>query len=143
MRFVNVHWPNVGGGRNWDTHSDGFNRLKQTLLPPTDRGLSALLDDLSRRPRLHGLQVGVATYLMSLVQEQNTETIARLFDATGFWRSIEAAPFDRREWIEAVRAAPGMKADYYTIFSSRDCLPEIEHAIDTDPRLQRCFARSD
>ncbi|MHA3774710.1 iron-containing alcohol dehydrogenase family protein [Verrucomicrobiota bacterium sgz303538] len=104
--------------------------------------ISHALDELSRRPRLHGLQVGIATYLMSLVQGQNTETIARLFDATGFWRSIEAAPFDRREWIEAVRAAPGIKADYYTIFSSRDCLPEIEHAIDTDLRLRRCFVRS-
>src|SRR5262249_60500609 len=27
LRFVNVPWPNVGGGRNWGTHSHGFNRL--------------------------------------------------------------------------------------------------------------------
>jgi glycerol-1-phosphate dehydrogenase [NAD(P)+] len=105
--------------------------------------ISHALDGLSRRPRLHGLQVGVATYLMSLVQGQNTETIARLFDTTGFWRSIEADPFDRHEWIEAARAAPGIKANHYTILSSRDCLPEIERAIDTDSRLRRCFARAD
>src|SRR5262245_43218756 len=34
VRFVNVHWPNVGGGHNWDTHSKGFDRLKNALLPP-------------------------------------------------------------------------------------------------------------
>jgi uncharacterized protein (DUF1501 family) len=33
----------------WDTHSDNFKKLKNRLLPPLDRGLSALLDDMSER----------------------------------------------------------------------------------------------
>jgi hypothetical protein len=33
----------------WDTHTDNFKKLKNQLLPPFDRGLSALLDDLSDR----------------------------------------------------------------------------------------------
>ena len=33
----------------WDTHSDNFNKLKNQLLPPLDRGLCALLDDLNER----------------------------------------------------------------------------------------------
>lgn len=61
VRFVNVHWPNVGGGQNWDTHSNGFNRLKNTLLPPTDRGLAALIDDLSDRGMLQRTLVVVST----------------------------------------------------------------------------------
>src|SRR5213075_1787433 len=40
VRFVNVHWPNVGGGHNWDTHRNGFERLKNDLLPPFDRAVS-------------------------------------------------------------------------------------------------------
>lgn len=102
--------------------------------------ISHALDGLSKRPRLHGLQVGVASYLMSLVQRQNSETIARLFDATGFWSAVEADPFDRGEWLEAARMAPAIKEDFYTVFSARDCLPEIEHALSTDPNLRRCFA---
>src|SRR5262249_7286212 len=35
--------------RDWDTHSGNFQALKDTLLPPTDRGLSALLTDLDGR----------------------------------------------------------------------------------------------
>jgi Protein of unknown function (DUF1501) len=35
--------------RDWDTHGDNFNNLKNTLLPPTDQGLSALLNDLDCR----------------------------------------------------------------------------------------------
>jgi hypothetical protein len=34
------------GDRDWDTHGKNFPALKDTLLPPTDRGLSALLEDL-------------------------------------------------------------------------------------------------
>jgi hypothetical protein len=37
------------GNRDWDTHGDNFKSLKNTLLPPTDRGVSALLDDLHAR----------------------------------------------------------------------------------------------
>ena len=38
---------NMGRVQNWDTHQDNFKALKDRLLPPTDRGVSALLDDLS------------------------------------------------------------------------------------------------
>ena len=37
------------GNRDWDTHSANFSTLKNTLLPPTDRGLTALLEDLQNR----------------------------------------------------------------------------------------------
>jgi hypothetical protein len=37
------------GNRDWDTHGANFSTLKNTLLPPTDRGVSALLEDLHCR----------------------------------------------------------------------------------------------
>jgi hypothetical protein len=40
------------GNRDWDTHGHNFRDLKNTLLPPTDRGLSALLTDLDSRGML-------------------------------------------------------------------------------------------
>ena len=101
--------------------------------------ISHALDSLSKRPRLHGLQVGVAAYLISLLQNQNSGRIAALFDATRFWRAIASDPFDRAEWLEAARIAPTMKSDFYTVLSSRDCLPEIETALDSDPNLRQCF----
>ncbi len=36
----------------WDTHGDNFNHLKDRLMPPADRGLSTLLDDLESRALL-------------------------------------------------------------------------------------------
>jgi hypothetical protein len=61
VRFVNVHWPNVGGGANWDTHSNGFNRLKNNLLPLLDCALAALIDDLDDRGLLETTLVLVYT----------------------------------------------------------------------------------
>lgn len=102
--------------------------------------ISHALDSTSARPRLHGLQVGVATYLMSLIQGQHSALIAELFEKTDFWNTIASDPFDLAEWLNAARLAPTIKADFYTVLTSRDCLPEIERALHSDPYLQRCFA---
>jgi len=40
---------NLGNNESWDTHEGNFTLLRDCLLPPTDRGLSALLDDLDER----------------------------------------------------------------------------------------------
>lgn len=43
---VSVVQANMGQVQNWDTHENNFGKLKNDLLPPLDRGVSALLDDL-------------------------------------------------------------------------------------------------
>lgn len=40
---------NMGRVQTWDTHSANFQTLKQRLLPPLDRGVATLLDDLTLR----------------------------------------------------------------------------------------------
>jgi hypothetical protein len=37
---------NLGNNETWDTHGNAFPNLKNFLFPPTDRAISALLDDL-------------------------------------------------------------------------------------------------
>jgi hypothetical protein len=51
---------NMGRVQTWDTHSANFKSLKNRLLPPTDRGVSALLDDLAARGLLDETLVIVA-----------------------------------------------------------------------------------
>lgn len=101
--------------------------------------ISHALDQLSDRPRLHGLQVGVASYLVSRLQGENTEAIAQAFITTGFWQSIIRDPFVRDEWIEALNLAPTTKDDFYTVLSSRDCLPEVTEMLKSDALLKACF----
>lgn len=49
--LVSVNWHN-DGKNYWDTHGNNFNRLKDDLIPPSDRALCALLDDLRERSLL-------------------------------------------------------------------------------------------
>jgi uncharacterized protein (DUF1501 family) len=46
---VNLVQVNLGNNETWDTHGNAFPHLKDKLYPPADRGMSALLDDLSER----------------------------------------------------------------------------------------------
>lgn len=102
--------------------------------------ISHALDMISARPRLHGLQVGMATYLVSHLQGRfHTESIALLFDRCRFWDLVRQDPFCRNEWQEAFRLAPTVKEHFYTVLSSRDGLPELMDMIARDKRLDGCF----
>ncbi len=101
--------------------------------------ISHALDARSSRPRLHGLQVGVASYLVSNLQHQGTARIARLFEQTQFWDAIRAEPFFKEEWLDAIRVGPAMNPSRYTILSTRDCTPEAAEIIENDPTLRGCF----
>jgi len=58
---VNMVQVNLGHTGTWDTHQQQFPVLKQKLLPPTDRAVSALLDDLHRSGMLNDVLVVLAT----------------------------------------------------------------------------------
>ena len=58
VRMVQAH---LGRGVSWDTHGDNFPLLKNKLLPPFDRALSALLDDLDQSGMLETTLVVVCS----------------------------------------------------------------------------------
>lgn len=101
--------------------------------------ISHALDAISARPRLHGLQVGLATYLISQLQHHRTDSIAELFDATGFWEAIRRDPFSLADWTAAFRAALDIKPDFHTILSERDYTDDLVRILQTDLRLQGLF----
>ena len=58
---VNMVQVNLGHTGTWDTHWENFTRLKERLLPATDRALAALLDDLNERGMLDDVLVVLAS----------------------------------------------------------------------------------
>ncbi len=58
VRLVQV---NLGNNETWDTHQAAFPTLKNFLLPPMDRAVSALLDDLGERGLLDDTLVVMAS----------------------------------------------------------------------------------
>ena len=57
---VNLVQVNLGSNETWDNHGEIFHRLKNKLLPPTDRALSALLDDLQASGLLDSTMIVMA-----------------------------------------------------------------------------------
>ncbi|MEX0675709.1 MAG: DUF1501 domain-containing protein [Pirellulales bacterium] len=51
---------NLGNNETWDTHGNAFPHLKDFLFPPTDRAVSALLDDLQDRGLLESTLIVMA-----------------------------------------------------------------------------------
>jgi hypothetical protein len=47
--FVAVYDRKINGAESWDTHGNNFHLLKNSLLPPADQGLAALIEDLDAR----------------------------------------------------------------------------------------------
>lgn len=57
VNFVQV---NLGNNETWDTHGEAFPHLKDKLFPPTDKALSALLDDLHQTGQLQDTLIVMA-----------------------------------------------------------------------------------
>lgn len=51
---------NLGNDESWDTHEKAFPNLKNYLLPPTDRAVSALIEDLDQRGLLDDVLIVMA-----------------------------------------------------------------------------------
>lgn len=57
---VNLVQVNLGNNETWDTHGEAFPHLKDKLFPPTDRAVSALLDDLQENGLLESTLIVMA-----------------------------------------------------------------------------------
>ena len=95
--------------------------------------ISHAYDLYAKNPTLHGIQVGVATYCVSYVQ-QNTqfENIKKVFEETGFFKFVEENPIDKEDFIKAVDMAKNMKENFYTILSKEGSVEKIKKFIEED-----------
>jgi glycerol-1-phosphate dehydrogenase [NAD(P)+] len=101
--------------------------------------ISHALDMLGHRPRLHGIQVGVATYLVALVQENEAAKIAELLERVGFWDHIYQQPFERADWFAAIDAARELRPERYTILNLPETRSRLRQYIEQDTYLRRCI----
>lgn len=76
--------------------------------------ISHALDKILDKPQLHGIQVGVATYLMSLVQQHRFERIEKFLGDTGFFDHVETLGMKAEDFEKAIDLAPEIKPGRYT-----------------------------
>ena len=129
VRLVQV---NLGNNETWDTHGNAFPHLKDKLLPPTDRAVSALLDDL------HADGLLDSTLIVMAGEFGRTPRISTLPPGLQAARPGPLGPrADRSSWPGAASPAAGSSARRT---GSADTPPQTRRPPRTSPR--RSTARS-
>ncbi len=90
--------------------------------------ISHALDKLLDTPQLHGIQVGIATYIMSKVQDHRWIRVNTVFAETGFWDYVSTLNLKAEDYIEAIDIAPSIKPNRHTFIHEekyRDMAKEV------------------
>lgn len=96
--------------------------------------ISAIMDK-SPNHSLHGLQVSVATYLCTYLQDEKThETVKEFFKKCGFIDYMKQHPLDKDLFIDAVRKVPEYRSKeiYYSVFSMDETVDKALNFIEND-----------
>ncbi|MFT8320132.1 MAG: iron-containing alcohol dehydrogenase family protein [Bacillus sp. (in: firmicutes)] len=103
--------------------------------------ISHALDKLSKNPQMHGVQVGIATYLMALVQDHRYERLRKVFQRTGFFEYVKTLRLDKEEYKQAIDLAPTIKPARYTYLHEEAYREKAKRKLDEDMILCEIFGR--
>ena len=104
--------------------------------------ISHAIDQRSSKPQLHGVQVGIATYLMSLVQNNRPDQIRNFLTRTGFFEFVKTLELDINDYLEAIDYAPGIKPFRYTYLHNEEYRQKAKEFLRTDEVLHNIFEKS-
>ncbi|MFP4697566.1 MAG: iron-containing alcohol dehydrogenase family protein [Eubacteriales bacterium] len=76
--------------------------------------ISHALDQITTSPQLHGIQVGLATYIMSKVQKHRYERVEKFLTDTGFFSFVKSLKLNASDFEEAIDIAPSIKPNRKT-----------------------------
>lgn len=99
--------------------------------------ISHALDEVSKHPQMHGLQVGVATYLCALLQNNcSTDGVRDILAKTGFFDFVKQNPFKKEEFLSALKLAPAIKGGFYSVLSEPKSYDRALDFINNDAILK-------
>ena len=97
--------------------------------------ISHALDKMLENPQLHGVQVGIATYLMSKVQNHRYTRVDTILEQTGFYDYVKTLKMEKAAFIEAVDMAPGIKPSRHTYLYEEKYRELAKKLLHEDERL--------
>lgn len=98
--------------------------------------ISHALDKNSPNPQLHGVQVGIATYIMALVQEHRAKRVRQVLTDTGFFDYCKTLGLRKEEYFTAIDMAPSIKPYRYTYLHEEKYREKAKQVIETDDILK-------
>ena len=101
--------------------------------------ISHALDKMLEQPQLHGIQVGIATYLMSLVQDHRYKRVNTIFTDTGFWDYVATLDLKRKDYERAIDLAPSIKPFRHTYLHEEKYREKAKEILWDDAVLKKVF----
>lgn len=101
--------------------------------------ISHALDKLQKTPQLHGIQVGVATYLMSLVQDHRYKRVRAIFTDTGFFDYVQTLHLDVSDYEKAIDLAPSIKPFRHTYLHLEKYRTKAKELLHKEEVLKQIF----
>lgn len=101
--------------------------------------ISHALDKNSSTPQLHGIQVGIATYLMSLVQDHRFIRVRTIFTDTGFFKYVASLNLNVQDYLDAIDLAPSIKPFRHTYLHEEQYRALAKKFLQEDPVMKEIF----
>lgn len=95
--------------------------------------ISHALDKILDKPSLHGIQVGIATYLMSKVQDHRWQRVDKVLADTGFWTYVKTLELKRADFEKAIDLAPTIKPHRHTFIHEEKYRNQAKMLLISDP----------
>ncbi|MFA5879518.1 MAG: iron-containing alcohol dehydrogenase family protein [Candidatus Margulisiibacteriota bacterium] len=99
--------------------------------------ISHAYDRIAAKPSLHGLQVGVASYAVSFLQVETYEKVKNMLIESKFLDFMTQNPLNKADFQEAIKLAPSIKDDYYTILSEKNNIERLLQFLDEDELINK------
>lgn len=98
--------------------------------------ISHALDKLLEKPELHGIQVGIATYIMSKVQEHRYIRVNQVLIDTGFWNYVKTLKMKKEDFLRAIDLAPSIKPNRHVFIHEDKYREEAKKLLYEDKILK-------
>ena len=99
--------------------------------------ISHALDKILEVPQLHGIQVGIATYIMSKVQDHRYVRVETVLRETGFFDYAATLGMKREDFIKAIEMAPSIKPFRHTYLHEESYRELAKKIVLEDEVLQK------
>jgi len=99
--------------------------------------ISHALDQLLEHPQLHGIQVGIATYIMCRICDHRWQRIDTVFTKTGFWDYCATLDLKVKDFCDAIDIAPHIKPYRHTYLHEEEYRNLAKALLTSDERLTK------
>lgn len=99
--------------------------------------ISHALDQFLEQPQLHGVQVGIATYIMSVVHDHRYKRVNTVLTDTGFWDYTATLGMKKEDFCRAIDMAPSIKPHRHTYLHEEQYREAAKRVVTEDPVLAK------